>query len=141
MVELKTKKTKASPTKFVAAIKDEKKRKDAKTLLKVFKDATGMSPKMWGAAMVGYGEYHYESTRSAQKGDWPLTGFSPRKQSLTVYIMPGFKKYGTLLKKLGPHTISGGSCIYMKRLDGVHLPTLKAIIKDSVKVMKRRYNA
>lgn len=94
---------------------------------------------MWGTSIIGFGSYHYESTRSTQKGDWPLTGFSPRKAALTVYIMPGFKEYSTLLEKLGVYKISGGSCIYIKRLDDIHLPTLKKLIKTSVTDMKKRY--
>jgi hypothetical protein len=139
MAELKTKKTTVSPQKFVAAIKDERKRADAKELLKIFAEATDMKPAMWGASIVGYGSYHYESERSTQKGDWPLTGFSPRVQNLTIYIMPGFKDYGPELKKLGKHSISGGSCIYIKRVSDIHVPTLKTIIKKSVKEMKKRY--
>ncbi len=139
MAALKTQQTKASPTKFVAGIADAQKRADAKKLLALFKEATGMSPKMWGTAIVGYGKYHYTSERSRQEGDWPLTGFSPRANNLTIYIMPGFTAYGALLKKLGPHKTSVG-CLYIKRLDDIHLPTLKTLIKDSVKVMKRRYS-
>lgn len=139
MAELKTKKTSASPAKFIASVTDEARRADAKTLLKLFKDATGLPPKMWGGSIIGFGSYHYKSDRSTQEGDWPLTGFSPRKQNLTVYIMPGFKEYGPLLTKLGKHTISGGSCIYIKRLSDIHQPTLKTIIKKSVATMRKRY--
>jgi hypothetical protein len=139
MAELKTKKTAASPAKFIESVKDENRRADAEQLLKIFKEATGMKPAMWGSSIVGYGSYHYESERSSQKGDWPLTGFSPRVQNLTIYIMPGFKEYGALLKKLGKHTISGGSCIYIKRLSDIHVPTLKTIIRKSVVEMKKRY--
>ena len=139
MAELKTKKTTVSPQKFIAAMKDDEKRADAKALLTIFKAATGMQPKMWGLSIVGYGQYHYKSERSRQEGDWPLTGFSPRVQNLTIYIMPGFKEYGDLLKKLGKHTMSGGSCIYIKHLSDIHVPTLKTIIKKSVVEMKKRY--
>lgn len=76
----------------------------------------------------------------AKKGDWPLTGFSPRKANLTVYIMPGFKAYAPLLKKLGKHKISGGSCIYIAKLSDVHEPTLRTLIKKSVSDMKNRYS-
>jgi hypothetical protein len=136
---LKTKVTAKSPAAFVAGVKDETKRKDAQTLLKLFKVATGESPKMWGTSIVGYGQYHYKSDRSAQQGDWPLTGFSPRAANLTVYIMPGFKEYGPLLKKLGKHTISGGSCIYIKKLADVDTKVLSQIIKASVRDMRKKY--
>lgn len=139
MAELKTQKTKASAAAFIAAVADEQRRKDAKRLLAIFKAATGMKPAMWGQSMIGYGSYHYESERSAQKGDWPLTGFSPRKANLTVYIMPGFKKYGALLKKLGRHKISGGSCIYINKLSDIDEATLKTIIMQSVSEMKKKH--
>ena len=139
MAELKTQKTKASVTEFVNSVADEKRRADSKQLLKVFKEATGMKPAMWGTSIVGYGSYHYKSERSKQEGDWPLTGFSPRKANMTVYIMPGFKEYGPLLKKLGKHKISGGSCIYFNSLSEIDTPTLKTIIKKSVVEMKKRY--
>ena len=140
MAELKTKKTKESVSKFIARIKDEGKREDAKTLVRVFKDATGMKPYMLGTSIVGYGSYHYESERSSQKGDWPLTGFSPRVQNFTLYIMPGSRNYGVLLKKLGKYKVSNGSCVYIKRVSDVHIPTLKALIKKSVSDMKKTYN-
>ena len=138
MAELKTKKTKASVPAFIAKIPDAKQRTDAKTLLALMKKATGETPRMWGDSMVGFGEYHYESERSTQKGDWPLTGFSPRKGNLTVYIMPGFKDYASLLKKLGPHKHSV-SCLYIKRLSDIHLPTLSTLVTKGYKDMKKRY--
>ena len=139
MAELKTQKTKASAADFIAKVGDEQRRKDAKDLLKIFKEAIGMQPVMWGSSIIGYGSYHYQSERSAQNGDWPLTGFSPRKANTTVYIMPGFKAYGALLKKLGKHKISGGSCIYINKLSDIDVPTLKTIIKKSVAEMKKKY--
>ncbi len=141
MAELKTKKTAASAATFIDSVKDAEKRADAMRLLKIFKAATGMKPVMWGSSIIGFGQYHYKSERSTQEGDWPLTGFSPRVQNLTVYIMPGFKAYGPLLKKLGKHKISGGSCIYIKRLSDIHVPTLTALIKRSVSDMRKRYTA
>src|SRR6185503_14543283 len=106
MAELKTQKNTASVTVFLASVPDEQRRKDGLELLKIFKKATGMKPTMWGSAIVGFGQYHYKSERSTQEGDWPLTGFSPRKANLTVYIMGGLgaaKKQGGLLQHLGKH--------------------------------------
>jgi len=139
VAELKTKKSAASPAAFIDSVKDEGKRADAKQLLKIFKAATGMKPVMWGPSIIGFGQYHYKSERSTREGDWPLTGFSPRVQNLTVYIMPGFKAYGPLLKKLGKHKISGGSCVYINRLSDIHIPTLQALIKSSVRDMQKKY--
>jgi hypothetical protein len=139
MAELKTKKNKASVMGFLNKVKDPVKRDDAKKLLGIFKKATGMKPVMWGTSIVGFGMYHYKSERSSQEGDWPLTGFSPRKANLTVYVMSGARKHAPLLKKLGKHKVSGGSCIYISRLSDIHEPTLSAIIKAGVKEMKKRY--
>ncbi|MEK9176705.1 MAG: DUF1801 domain-containing protein, partial [Patescibacteria group bacterium] len=129
----------ASVSAFLDAVGDERKRADAKKLLVIFKKATGMKPAMWGTSIIGFGSYHYKSERSAQEGDWPLAGFSPREANLTVYVMPGFKKYVSLLKKLGRHKISGGSCIYINKLSDVDASTLTAIIKDSMREMQKRY--
>ncbi|MCA9390886.1 MAG: DUF1801 domain-containing protein [Candidatus Magasanikbacteria bacterium] len=141
MAALKTVVTKVRPVDFIKAIEDEQKRKDSSTLLKLFKEVTGEKAQMWGEAIVGFGSYHYKSERSTQEGDWPLTGFSPRKQNLTVYIMNGFSEYGDLLKKLGKHKISGGSCIYINKLADIDLKVLATIIKKSVAVMKKKYHA
>lgn len=137
MAELKTKKNEASVTDFIESVADEAKKQDSFKLLEIFKEATGDEPKMWGASIVGYGSYHYKSSRSTQEGDWPLTGFSPRKQSITIYIMPGFDKYKKELAQLGKYKTSV-SCLYIKKLADVDLDVLKKIITDSAKVMKAK---
>jgi hypothetical protein len=141
MAELKTQKTKASVAGFIDTVSDDEQRADAKKLLAIFKEATGEKPAMWGPSIVGFGSYHYKSERSSQEGDWMLTGFSPRKGNLTVYVMPGFTEYGDLLAKIGKHKLSGGSCLYIKKLSDIHIPTLKTLIKKSVQEMKKRHNA
>ena len=93
--------------------------------------ATGAKPKMWGSAIVGFGSCHLRYA-SGRELDWFTTGFSPRKQNLTLYIMGGFAQYGLLLEKLGKHSLGKG-CLYIKRLDDVHLTTLKKLIQQSVK--------
>lgn len=140
MAALKTQKTKQSAAAFVAAIKDEGKRKDSKALLKIFKRATGANPVMWGTAIVGYGIYHYKSERSRQEGDWPMAGFSPRVQNMTVYTMLGYQnpKYQALLKKIGKHT-STGSCLYFKRLSDLNPKVLEALIRMGFNDMKKKY--
>ncbi len=139
MAELKTKVTKESVTAFLKGVEPEEKQKDSLTLLKIFKKATGLTPKMWGTSIVGFGSYHYESERSTQKGDWPLTGFSPRKQNLTVYIMPGFTQYQKLMKDLGKYKISS-SCLYIKKLADVNEELLIKLIACSVEDMKKKYH-
>jgi hypothetical protein len=137
--DLKTRKTKQSVSAFLAGIQDEEKRSDAKKLCTLMRKGTGMKPAIWGTSIVGFGSYHYKYA-SGREGDWPVTGFSPRQSSLTVYIMPGFKEYGDLLKKLGPHKHSV-SCLYLKRLSDIHLPTLNQLVRKSVSQMKKRYPA
>lgn len=139
MAELKTKKTTASVPAFFKSIKDEQVRADCQTLAAMMQAATGSKPQLWGTGLVGFGSYHYVYA-SGREGDWPVTAFAARKQNLTVYIMPGFADYEDLLAKLGPHK-KAVSCLYIKRLSDVHLPTLKKIVTGSVKQMKKRYPA
>lgn len=133
MAENKTKPTRQSVEKFLKSIKDEKVRRDTLALLEIFKQVTKEEPKMWGSSIVGFGQYHYKYA-SGREGDSPLTGFSPRKQNLTLYLTAGFDGYGELLGNLGRHT-TGKACLYIKTLDDVHLPTLKKLIQQSVKRM------
>ena len=133
--QLKTQKNNASVKAFLDSVTDEKKRRDAFTVSGIMQDITGEKPAMWGKSLVGFGSYHYKYD-SGQEGDWPLVSFSPRKDSLTLYIMPGFKAYGELLGKLGKHK-KGMSCLYIKSLDDVHIPTLKTLVRQSVRHMKQ----
>ncbi|MBT8083667.1 MAG: DUF1801 domain-containing protein [Woeseia sp.] len=138
MAELKTKKSNASVVRFLNSVENEQRRKDGLELLEIFKQVTKMPPKLWGDSIVGFGEYHYKSERSAQEGNWPLTGFSPRKRSMTIYIMPGFSNYQDLLSKLGQHKTSV-SCIYFNKLENIDVKILKQIIRRSVADMKKIY--
>ena len=133
--QLKTQKNNASVKSFIDAVPDEQRRKDARAVSAIMEGVTGEKPAMWGTSLVGFGSYHYKYD-SGQEGDWPLVGFSPRKDNLTLYIMPGFKEYGELLEKLGKHK-KGVSCLYIKSLDDVHVPTLKTLVRQSVKHMKK----
>lgn len=137
MAELKTQKNNASVKQFLERVSDEKRRADCFAIAKMMEQATKAKPKMWGSAIVGFGEYHYKSA-SGREGDWMLIGFSPRKQNLTLYFMSGFSQSATLLRKLGKHKTSGGSCLYINRLDDIDMPTLKKLIQQSVKLMIKR---
>lgn len=139
MAELKTKKTKASVAQFLQSIPDKEQQNDSVLLNKMFTQMTGEKPAMWGTSIVGYGMYHYKSERSSQEGDWMLTGFSPRKQNLTLYVFPSRIK-ASVLKALGPHKKSGG-CLYIKRLSDVDHGVLKQIIKTAHQEMKKLHNA
>jgi hypothetical protein len=133
MAELKTKKTGARVAAFIAGIDDEATRKDCKALLAIFKDATKAKPCMWGPAIVGFGDYRYTSGR--QSYEWFLAGFSPRKQNLVLYLMSGYQRFPDLMAKLGKQA-TGKSCLYLKRLSDVDVPTLKKLVAASVKQMK-----
>jgi len=135
MAELKTKPTQRSVKDFIDAIEDEQLRKDCRTVSRIMKRITKANPKMWGPGIVGFGSYHYKYA-SGREGDWFLVGFAPRKQSLTLYIMSGFKKYSALLKKLGKHKI-GVSCLYVKRLDDVDMDALAQLIEESVAYVRK----
>ena len=139
MAELKTKKSRASVTGFIKSVEHSQRREDAEILLEIFQEVTKLPPKLWGDSIIGFGEYHYKSTRSSQEGDWPLTGFSPRKRNMTVYIMPGFADYGHLLEKLGKHKTSV-SCIYFNKLTDIDSKILKQIVRRSITEMKKRYD-
>lgn len=135
MAELKTKQTKASVARFIQSIPDEQKRTDSQAIVEIMKSITRSEPRMWGPSIVGFGDIHlkYDSGREL---DWFLTGFSPRKQNLTVYLLPGFSTYDVLLKSLGKHK-TGKGCLYFNRLEDVHVPTLKKLISESVKQMRK----
>ena len=131
--EPKTKVNDASVDDFLNGVPDEQKRKDCFEVVKLMKQVTKQPPKMWGTSIVGFGRYEYES--KGCKGEWMLTGFSPRKQNLTLYVMGGFDKQAALLKKLGKFKNSVG-CLYLKKLDDVDRKVLKEVVQASVKRMK-----
>lgn len=139
MSELKTIVNDSSVENFINAVSDEVKKKDSFTLLEMFTRITGEKPKMWGPSIIGFGQYHYKSERSKQEGDWMLTGFSPRKQNLTLYIMPGFADYADLLKNLGKHKTSVG-CLYINKLSDVDSAVLEKLVKQSFAEMKKKYS-
>ncbi|MEQ8683819.1 MAG: DUF1801 domain-containing protein [Imperialibacter sp.] len=137
--ELKTKVNDVSVEGFLDKVEDEKKRNDAFEVLKLMKEVTGEPPKMWGASIVGFGTYRYKYA-SGQEGDWMITGFSPRKTSLTLYIMPGFGRYEELMQKLGKYK-TGKSCLYINKLTDVDIDVLKTLVKESVDYMNKKYNS
>ena len=137
MAELKNKENNASVQTFLKTVEDKQKYQDCLEILKIMRDVSGKRAKMWGTSMVGFGRYHYKY-KSGHEGDWFVTGFSPRKQSLTIYIMPGFSKYKTLMDKLGKHK-TAKSCLYIKRLDDVNTKVLKQLISRSIKDMQKMY--
>ena len=133
MAELKTKKTGKSVSAFISGIKDESVRKDCKALVAMFKDASGAPARMWGPAIVGFGNLQYKT--KSQEYEWFRAGFSPRKQNLTLYLMSGYDAFPELLARLGKHSTSK-SCLYIKRLADVDALTLKKLIRASLEKMK-----
>jgi len=134
--ELKTRVNDASVMDFLKSVEDEQKRDDSLEIARIMEQVTKEKPKMWGPSIVGYGSYHYKGA-SGREGDWMLIGFSPRKQNITLYIMPGFERYPGLMKKLGKHS-TGKSCLYIKRLSDVDVDVLKELMTESLKVMKKQ---
>jgi len=132
--ELKTKLNEASVEDFLQSVQEEQKKADCFEILQLMEQVTGEEPKMWGTSIVGFGSYHYKGA-SGREGDWLITGFSPRKQNLTLYIYGGFENFQELLQKLGKHKTSVG-CLYIKKLSDVDKAVLKELIAESVKIMK-----
>ena len=137
MAENKTKPNKVSVTAFIKGIEDEQMRRDARKVATMMREATGSRARMWGANIVGFGEYHYKYA-SGREGDFMITGFSPRKQALTLYVIPGFKHFESLMSKLGKYK-TGKSCLYIRRLSDVDEQVLKRLIVGSVKYMRKHY--
>lgn len=134
MAELKTIPSRFSVDKFLRGIQDPQKREDCYEILKIMEKATKARPKMWGTSIVGFGDHHYVY-ESGREGDWFISGFSPRKQNITLYLMGGFHQFEGLMKKLGKHS-TGKGCLYINRLEDVDTKVLKEIIRKSVKAAK-----
>ena len=137
MAQPKNARTAASVEKFLAGVSNEKRQADCRAVVEIMRGITGEEPAMWGDSLIGFGSYHYVY-ESGREGDWFLTGVSPRKQNLVLYIMPGFARYDELMTKLGKFK-TGTSCLYVNKLEDLHLPTLRKLIDQSVKFMRKRY--
>jgi hypothetical protein len=136
MAELKTKVNDAPVEKFLAKVKDETQQKDSQQLMKMLGEITKQEPKMWGDSIVGFGTFHYKGA-SGREGDWFLTGFSPRKQNMSIYFCKGFKEVSPLLKKLGKHK-TGMGCLYVKSLADIDIKVLKQMVKDYYKFHSKK---
>lgn len=130
MAELKTKPNEGDVEAFLQSVDDDIRRRDALRANELMTSLTGEEPRMWGASIVGFGRRTYR-TKSGGESEWFKVGFSPRKQSLTLYIMDGFDDYGSLLTKLGPHS-TGKSCLYVKDLDKIDSDVLEDLISRSL---------
>lgn len=135
MAEPKTKATEASVDAFLDAISDPQRRDDCRAIAGIMRKATKVEPKMWGGAIVGFGRYTY-AYESGQKGEWPVVGFSPRKNEISLYLMPGVEAFADLLPQLGKYK-TGKSCLYVKRLADVDQKVLAKCVAASVKAMAK----
>ena len=138
MAENKTQPTQLKVSEFINSIEDKVKRADCRELMKLMSETTGNRAKMWGTSIVGYGKYHYKYA-SGREGDFFLTGFSPRKQALTIYIVSGFSINPKLMEKLGKYK-TGKSCLYVKKLDDVDRSALAQLVKESVAYIRKKYH-
>ena len=136
MAEPKTKRTTASVKAFLDAVPDPTRRRDGVAVSRMMQRLTGHRPAMWGPTIVGFGAHDWV-TADGRATPWPIAAFSPRKAALVVYLMASFPERAALLAKLGKHSI-GKSCLYIKRLEDVDLPTLEALVKGSIKAVKAR---
>ena len=137
MSQNKTRPTSVSPSDFIASIEHPVRRADAETLLEMMTRITGHEPKMWGPAIVGFGQYHYRYD-SGREGDFMRTGFSPRKANMAVYIMPGYSDHSAILARLGKHK-SGKSCLNINKLADVDLDVLEELIRAGLADMAEKY--
>ena len=136
MSDLKTRPSRKSVDKYLNAVENDRRRQDSLVLLQLMQKVTGEDPVLWGDSIVGFGSYHYQ-TKAGTEGDWPLTGFAPRKANLVVYIMAGFSRYDELLARLGKHK-HGKSCLYINKLADVDLEVLEALVGESVAYVKEK---
>ena len=133
MAELKTKETAESVSDFLDKIPDKGRREDCLAVADIMRKVTKEEPKMWGSSIVGFGRYHYKY-ESGREGEWMITGFSPRKGDLTLYIMGGFDLFPDVMKRLGKYK-TGKSCLYIRKLADVDQDVLRELVTSSVKKM------
>lgn len=124
-------------TEFLSQVEHPGRREDAFVLEKLFRDVTGFEPRMWGASLVGYGQYHYRYD-SGREGDFLATGFSPRKANMSIYILPGYTNFDHILRNLGPHK-TGKSCLYVGRLSQIDLDVLATLIRAGLDDLSARW--
>jgi hypothetical protein len=136
VAEIKTKPTGISPAAFIDKVENAQRRKDGHELATLMKKVTGKTAKMWGPSIVGFDQYHYKYA-SGHEGDMPITGFSPRKQSLVLYLGPGLEDK-KLMSKLGKHKVGKG-CLYINKLDDVDRGVLLELVTKSVEKMRKLY--
>jgi len=136
MATLKTQPNDANVAEFINRVEPDTKRKDSIIICDLMEKITGCKPVMWGTSIIGFGDYNYKSS-SGREGDWFLTGFSPRKQNLTLYLMGDLKNYESTLKNLGKFKKSVG-CLYLKKLEDINIEVLEKLITQAVTALKTK---
>ena len=134
---MKTVATRASVSRFIEALDDPERRRECKVLVRLMRGITGQKPVLWGESIVGFDTYRY-SRSNGKQFEFFRTGFSPRKQALTIYIMPGYADFSAILARLGPHK-TGKSCLYLKRLADVDFDVLEELVRAGYADMNERY--
>jgi len=137
MSDLKTKPHKASVSAFLNAVENETRKRDAKVINKMMTRISGEKPTMWGPTLVGFGSHHYKYA-SGREGDWIITGFSPRKSAMSLYILPGYGEFDDIMARLGKHK-TGKACLYINKLEDVDMTVLEELITTSVAWMRKKY--
>lgn len=132
LAEIKTKETSASVNSFIDSIENEQKRKDSYAIIKLMEKATKEKPKMWGTSIIGFGNKRYKSPASGREVDWFKIGFSPRKASLTLYLLGAVQNQADTLTKLGKYK-TGGGCIYINKLEDVDIKVLEKMLNENLK--------
>ena len=139
MAESKTTKSDRSVEAFIESLDDDRKREESHRLVTLMQEVTGHEPAMWGESIIGFGTYHYRYA-SGREGDWMLTGFSPRKRALSIYVMCGFSGHEAMMARLGRHK-TGKSCLYVNKLDDIDLEVLEELLRASITSLSERYEA
>ena len=138
MAEMKTKVNDASVEAFLDGVANATRREDAKTVLALMKSVTRKAPRMWGPSIVGFDQYHYKYA-TGREGDMPMMAFSPRAQALTIYLMPAFPEYKSLVKALGKAKVSG-SCLHIRKIQDVDVKVLRELVSEGYKHMKATHS-
>jgi hypothetical protein len=140
MAELKTKVHDGDVAEFIKSFANsDEKISDSFELLKIMEDVTGSKPKMWGQSIIGFGKYHYKSDRSKQEGDWPVIGFSPRKQAISLYVYSGLEEDLKIVNQLGKYTMGKG-CIYIKKLADINIDVLKQLMQKTIQHLESKFH-
>jgi hypothetical protein len=140
MAELKTKVHDGDVAEFIKSFANsDEKISDSFELLKIMEDVTGSKPKMWGQSIIGFGKYHYKSDRSKHEGDWPVIGFSPRKQAISLYVYSGLEEDLKIVNQLGKYTMGKG-CIYIKKLADINIDVLKQLMQKTIQHLECKFH-